>query len=97
MQLITLSRNPSTSTVTSVWVASLEKLRWQPWAIHNSITAAFAKAVWLGVSAPYAVEIVQDLCAKHHQPLDSDKLWETWFACVRMLNGCPDEAELEVA
>lgn len=97
MQLITLSRNPSTSTVTSVWVASLEKLPWQPWAIHNSITAAFAKAVWIGVSATVAIEAVQEVCVKHHQPQDSDLLWEAWFACLRQLNGQPDEAELEVA
>ena len=76
MNFITLVKTSPTPDTTDLWLASHEKLNWQPWNLHNAILASFAKAVWLGISAPYAVEIVQEICAKHHQPLDSDKLWD---------------------
>lgn len=97
MNLITLVKTPPSPDPTELWLASHEKLNWQPWNLHNAINAAFAKAVWLGISAPYAVEVVQELCAKNHQPLNPDNLWVAWFECVRQLNGYPDEAELDVA
>lgn len=97
MQILKFSPHSTTADSTELWLASHEKLNWQPWNLHNAINAAFAKAVWLGISAPFAVEAVEQLCEQHHQPLDSDKLWDAWFACVRQLNGYPDEAELEVA
>lgn len=97
MKILKFPLHSPTADPIEVWRSSLEKLNWQPWALHNSITAAFAKAVWLYVSAPVAVEVVQEVCAKHHQPLANEALWEAWFACVRQLNGYPDEAELEVA
>ena len=97
MKILKFPLHSTTADSTERWLSSLEKLNWQPWAIHDSITAAFAKAVWLEVSAPVAVETVMEVCAKHHQPLADETVWEAWFACVRLLNGCPDEAELEVA
>lgn len=82
---------------TEAWLSSLERLTWQPWELHDCVHAAFAKAVWLGVSPLVAVPKVEELCARHHQALTNETLWAVWFEILRELNGAPEEAELDVA
>jgi hypothetical protein len=81
----------------SEWQACVAELDWHIHCRRQSAVAAFAKAVWLELSAPTVVEAVAGLCKQCDPALNVEDLWDVWFALVRQLNGCEDSNEEEAA
>ena len=79
------------------WQTVLESLDWHQWNRPRSVSAAFAKAIWLDISAPQAVETVETLCRQFDPELEPQRLWDVWFETLRLLNNYNDEIELTAA
>jgi hypothetical protein len=81
----------------SEWQACVAELDWHIHCRRQSAVAAFAKAVWLELSAPTVVEAVEGLCRPFDPSLNQEALWDVWFEIVRQLNGHEDCNEQEAA